>query len=97
MTSAQLLRSAYPRLVFGSKSPVMISQRKPGNLVSGIRKSNLGNTKLNQLNSPHIASKSPKITSHLGSSFIKPDGTETPANKRPSGTEYPTPPIAKTI
>ena len=72
---------------FGDLKPTMINQIKPGNLVNGIRKSNFGKAKLNQLASPKKASTIPDTTNHFGNSFIKPAVTEMPAIKRPNGTE----------
>jgi len=74
--------------------PVKISQIKPGNLVNGIRKTNFGKIILKKLVSPKIESEIPDQTIHFGNNFINPAVTDTPAIRRPSGTEYPTPPIA---
>src|SRR6266487_1480006 len=78
--------------VFGSRNPVAISQTKPGNLVSGMRKRVFGKTRFSQLSSPQTASKRPNTTSHFGKSFMNAEGIDTPAIKRPSGTEKPGPP-----
>jgi len=68
-------------------NPVAISQRKPGNLVSGIRKRAFGQIRLIQLASPHAARRRPNPTSHFGKSFMNPAVTETPAMSSPRGTE----------
>src|SRR6266700_5181510 len=78
-------------IVFGSRNPVAISQTKPGNLVRGMRKRVFGKTRFNQLSSPHTARKRPNTTNHFGKSFINADGMDTPAIKRPNGTENPGP------
>src|SRR5215472_13325027 len=78
--------------LFGNRKPVAISQTKPGNLVSGMRKRVFGNTRFSQLSSPQSASTRPNTHSHFGSSFMIAAGTHTPAIKRPSGTEKPGPP-----
>src|ERR1700753_2056072 len=80
----------------GNKKPVVINQIKPGNLVKGIKNNKSGKTKLIQLSSPKMQSKIPGQISHFGKNFIKPAVTTTPAIRSPNGTEYPTPPTAKT-
>src|SRR6266487_6105307 len=88
--ACRLLRSATN--VFGSRNPVAISQIKAGNLVRGMRKRAFGEIKFSQLSSPQTASKKPNTTSQFGKSFMNPAGMDTPAIKRPSGTEKPGPP-----
>jgi putative acetyltransferase len=53
-----------------------MSQRKVGNRVNGMRNKSRGITRLRALNSPMRASARPDTTSHLGSSFMMPAGTE---------------------
>lgn len=53
-----------------------MSQRKVGNRVNGMRNKSRGIYRLRALNSPMRASARPDTTSHLGSSFMMPAGTE---------------------
>ena len=83
-----------PSMVRGNTNPTMMSHTKPGNRVSGTRKSAWGISKFNQLNTPQMPSAIPQITSHFGSSFENAAGTAMPAMSNPNGTEKPDPPSA---
>src|SRR5258708_4459963 len=51
-------------------------------------------TMLIELSSPVAKSSRPKPITHFGNSFMKAAGIDTPAKRRPSGAEKPTPPKA---